>query len=269
MINYTIESLNTIFNDDEFLNKCDDYKNNDELLELKNFINSIELNKKYFRLEMSKKRRHKKFKNINNDTNSLKEINSLLNKISDQNILKIRIKVKELLIDKDYLKEMIIESILEKCTIHTPYISLFLELIHYLYKDDKDINEIVDKLSNKLCESINSMEIKEESEYLIMCEKNKKLDKLIGYSLLITELEKNKIINGKINKTLNDFMIVLKDCDEIEEKYKCVQCLYNIFKSYYSDNLLPKEYNNKLNELIKNEKCMKIKFRMMDILERK
>ncbi len=135
-----------------------------------------------------------------------------------------------------------------------------------LKKEFQFVKEII---MVKLCESINSIEIKGESEYLIMCEKNKKLDKLIGYSLLITELEKNKIINGKIHKTLNDFMIVLKECDEIEEKYKCVQCLYNIFKSYYSENVLPEEYNKKLNELIKNEKCMKIKFKMMDILERK
>ena len=30
-----------------------------------------------------------------------------------------------------------------------------------------------------------------------MCERNKKLDKLIGHSLLITELEKEKIVTGK------------------------------------------------------------------------
>ena len=33
------------------------------------------------------------------------------------------------------------------------------------------------------------VKIKGESDYLIMCERNKKLDKLIGHSLLITELE--------------------------------------------------------------------------------
>ena len=57
--------------------------------------------------------------------------------------------------------------------------------------------------------------------------------------------------------------------DEDEEKYKCVQCLYNILKSYYGDYILPEGYNQNLKHLISLEKTTKIKFKMMDILERK
>ena len=43
----------------------------------------------------------------------------------------------------------------------------------------------------------------------------------------------------------------------------------NIFKSYYGEYILPEGYNQNLKKLIKSEKSMKIKFKMMDIIERK
>jgi hypothetical protein len=109
----------------------------------------------------------------------------------------------------------------------------------------------------------------ETTDYLIMCEKNKKLDKLIGHSLLITELEKKKIVTGKIHPTLEKFIVILSECEVDEEKYKCVQCLYNIMKSYYGEFILPEGYKVKIQSLIDNEQSNKIKFKMMDILERK
>jgi len=270
---YSGEMIHKLFNDEIFLLEYNEYsKDNNNLLELKKFINSIELNKKYFRLEMNKKHGYKKKyknQNIGEDTLSIKEINSLLNKLTDKNILSIRGKIKSKLINKNYLTEMIIESILEKCIIHNSYIPLYLELIHYLYSDTKNINDIIYNLTNKIYESIVNKEIEGGSDYLIMCEKNKKLDKLIGHSILITELEKKKIVKDKIHSTLDNFINILSECEVDEEKYKCVQCLYNIFKSYYGEYLLPEGYIQKLNLLIQSEKSMKIKFKMMDILERK
>jgi hypothetical protein len=64
-------------------------------------------------------------------------------------------------------------------------------------------------------------------------------------------------------------MTTLSDCEVDEEKYKCVQCLYNILKLYYGDRRLPESYMLKIKSLIDNEKSNKIKFRMMDIIERK
>ena len=139
----------------------------------------------------------------------------------------------------------------------------------YLYNSNDNLNHIILKTSDKLYETINNINITESTDYLIMCEKNKKLDKLIGYSLLITELEKNNIIRNRIHNTLREFINTLSNCDNDEEKYKCVQCLYNIFKSYYEDKSLPENYNEKIQTLINNEKTMKIKFKMMDIIERK
>ena len=58
---YSEEKINKLFNDEKFLLEYNEYsKDNNNLLELKKFINSIELNKKYFRLDMNKKRVYKK-----------------------------------------------------------------------------------------------------------------------------------------------------------------------------------------------------------------
>ena len=268
---YTSEKLNEIFTESDFLTNYDEYiQDNNEILQFNNFINSIELNRKYFRLEMNKKKGYRnKNKNMSEDTIALKEINSLLNKISDRNILSIRQKIKDRILNKDYLRDMILESILQKCIGHTSYISLYLDLIHYLYHLNDILNNKINSLSEKIFRDIENLKNTGETEYMIMCEKNKKLDKQIGYSLLITELEKKKIITGKIHPTLENFINTLSQCNEDEEKYKCVQCLYNVFKSYYGVYILPEGYNQKLNILIEKEESKKIKFRMMDIIDRK
>ena len=270
---YSGEMINNLFNNEKFILEYNEYsKDNNNLLELRKFIDSIQLNKKYFRLELNKKNNYKKKyknQNIGEDTLSIKEINSFLNKLTDKNILSIRKKIKLKLINKDYLTELIIEDILQKCIVHNSYISLYLELIHYLYSDNKNINDIIYNLTNKIYNSILMKEIEGGSDYLIMCEKNKKLDKLIGHSILITELEKKNIVKDKIHSTLDNFINILSECEVDEEKYKCVQCLYNIFKSYYGKYILPEGYNKKLKKLIDSEETMKIKFKMMDIIERK
>ena len=264
------QDLNNIFDSNEFKLNYNDYISRKECSEFSDFINSIELNKKYFRLEMNKKKGYRnKHKNMSDDTIAIKEITSLLNKVSDQNILSVRQKIKDKIVGKDYLRDMILETILQKCILHTIYIDLYIDLIHYLYPHTETIYNKIDKCSDKIYRDIQNLEIKGESDYLIMCEKNKKLDKLIGHSLLITELEKKKIVTGKIHPVIDEFINTLKDCDDDDNKYKCVQCLYNIFKSFYGEYILPEGYNVKLKNLISNEKTMKIKFKMMDILERR
>ena len=51
---------------------------------------------------------------------------------------------------------------------------------------------------NNLDDKIKQTDIDEnQSDYLQFCDKNKKLDKIIGYSLLITECEKMNILRRK------------------------------------------------------------------------
>jgi|TARA_B110000285_G_C15101832_1_gene605441 hypothetical protein len=271
---YSEVAINELFVDDKFIDDYHEYsKDNQEIDKLKNFIDSIELNRKYFRLEMNKKKGSRnKNANISEDTIALKEINSLLNKTTDKNILLIREKIKVKVSGKGYLTEMIIESILDKCIIHTPYIPLYLDLINHLYSNNKVVNDTISKLTEKIYYNIVNHKITGSSEYLLMCDKNKKLDNLIGHSILVTELEKKKITRGKIHDVITNLITTLSNCsgpDEVDEKYKCVQCLYNMLKSYYGGRRLPECYMNRLRELIEVEDSNKIKFRMMDICERK
>ena len=94
-----------------------------------------------------------------------------------------------------------------------------------------------------------------------MCRKD------IFFSFVISKLlEPNPC---KIPPVIDGLIKTLKDCEDDDTKYKCVQCLYNIFKSYYDKDFLPNDYNSKIQSLIDNEKTNKIKFKMMDILERR
>ena len=64
-------------------------------------------------------------------------------------------------------------------------------------------------------------------------------------------------------------MNVIDITEDINEKYKGVQCLYTILKTYYQNKNLPKYYLKKIQSCIKKEKSNKIKFKLMDIIDRK
>ena len=54
-----------------------------------------------------------------------------------------------------------------------------------------------------------------------------------------------------------------------DELYKCVLCLYNIFKVIYTDKPIQQKYIDRLNDIKSTTRFMKIKFKIMDILERR
>ena len=269
MISWSQSEFNGILTNEAFLEKYSkDYQSKKD--EFCKFLNNIELNTKYFRLTTNNKIGQNvrfKNKNISNDTIIIKEINSYLNKLTDKNFEKILDEIKKRINGKIYLKEMIIENILNKCIIHPSYNEYYIDILLDIYKD---INQTIETHTNKIHKALIDKEIdKTQSEYLQFCDKNKHLDLLIGYSLLITELEKKNITNDKIGPLLNQLIDIISLNDDIDEKYKCVQNLYNIFKSYYDTSILPQGYIDKLTSLIENEKSMKIKFKLMDILDRK
>ena len=130
--------------------------------------------------------------------------------------------------------------------------------------------ELINKSIDEIYSSIGDKDIdKNQSEYLQFCDKNKKLDLYIGYSLLITELEKSNIISNKIKPTIETLIDLLNKNEDDSERYKCSQCLYNILKSLFGTDELSDEYSIIINKLISEEKTMKIKFKFMDIIERK
>ena len=274
MITWSEEELSITFSSDKFNENYREYsKQNKELNNFKQFLDNIQLNKKYFRLTTNNKiglNKRFKNKNVSQDTISIKEINSYLNKLTDRNIPQIIQGIKTKIIGRDHLKNMIIQTILEKCIVHPGYNVYYIEILFEIYNDTLNFNKIVETIVNEDYLKITNKDIDtNQSEYLQFCDKNKKLDLLIGHSLLITELEKKKIIQNRIKPSLNHLLIILSTTDDYEEKNKCVQCLYSIFKSFYGDSLLPQGFIDTINSIKGQEKTMKIKFKLMDILERK
>lgn len=274
MKTWTEEELKEIYVSDNFISGYKEYcLNNKEQINLLKFLDSIKLNEKYFRLTTNNKiGKNKRFrnKNISNDTLALKEVNSLLNKMTDKNISVINGKIKDKLKDKNYLKRMVIVNVLSKCVAQPSYNNYYIQSLKEIYSNHDELNCIIYKEVLEIENKIKNQEInKDQSEYMQFCDKNKKLDLLIGHSLLVTELEKMKIIKDKIIPSLNNLIYIISQTEDIDEKYKCVLCLYGIFKSYYGNNILPQGFIDKIKILIENEKSNKIKFKLMDIKERK
>jgi len=274
MITITEEELNILFNSKGFIDGYSEYcKGNTQQGDFKKILNNIELNVKYFRLTTNNKiGKNKRFrnKNISADTIALKEINSLLNKLTDRNVQQITEVIKTKIDNKQYLNGILIDNILQKCIMQPSYNVYYIEILFEIYKGVVDFKTIVEDNVSKIHDQIKGSNIDtDQSEYMQFCDKNKKLDLLIGHSLLITELEKKKIISDRIIPSLNDLISIIGITEDLDEKYKCVQCLYNIFKSYYGRNLLPQGFIDKINALVESEKSNKIKFKLMDINERR
>ena len=174
------------------------------------------------------------------------------------------------MVERDYLRELIMVSVIEKCLIYTIYIPIYLGLIEHLYGSDDQWRTLFEKLIDQTYQTFTNVAVNsEESDYLQFCAKNKKLDKLIGHSLLITECEKLKIVVNKIHPNLAQMFLVMREESDDSERYKCVQCIYNIFRSLYGSSLLPEGYRVQVDKLIQGETSMKIKFKMMDMIDRK
>ena len=99
----------------EFLKSSDFKKGYSDYLKTKDnqlpdFLDNIELNKKYYRMNINKNQRYKK--EITADTSSIKEINSLINKLTDKNyeVLKTEIIQK---ITVDHIIPYIIDKLTE------------------------------------------------------------------------------------------------------------------------------------------------------------
>lgn len=273
MIYYSEETIRELFINNSFLEDYHLYQQeNDEIKNLTISLNSIELNKKYFRLTMPQGTVYKKKprnKNVGEDTIAIKEVNSLLNKVTDKNYQKITKKIILRLENKDYLSQLIIDTIINKCIIHTLYIPIYITILQTLYHSNVDLNEMISLSLDNFYKNLNEKDIDtEQSEYLQFCDANRKLDQFIGYSLLLTECEKRKIIADKIHPTIIRLLDILKNTTDLSEKYKCVLCLYNILKVLYR-RILPGEYIREIKELQVSESSNKIKYKYMDILERK
>ena len=269
---YDDDRLSEIFASEDFLKGYEHYRHgNSEISEFRKFIDNIEINKKYFRLAMNKTGYRKKYhkQNVSEDTRAIKEIQSYLNKMTDQTANKLIGEIKTRVTGRDYLYKMIMESFIEKCIIYPQYISLYLRGLQEIYGPRPDFKESLMQCIDESHATIVNAVISEVSDYLTFCAKNKRLDKLIGHSMLITECEKAKLVKDRIHPSISSLLEILKEQTSDEESYKCVQCLYEILKSLYGTSLLPQGYIDQIKSLIDGETKPKIKYKMMDILERR
>ena len=81
---------------------------------------------------------------------------------------------------------------------------------------------------------------------------------------LLAYARKNKI-DVSIQSILEQMNSELSE----DELYKCVLCLHNIFKVIYNDKPIHQEYIDSLTLIKDKLKFMKIKFKIMDILEKR
>ena len=96
------------------------------------------------------------------------------------------------------------------------------------------------------------------------------MDKLIGHSMLLTECEKRELVYDKIHPSITSLLKILEEGESDEESYKCVQCLYEIMKSLYGGGKeIPTSYLSTIQRIIEGGPTPKIKFKLMDILERR
>jgi len=243
--------VNEILSSNSFLERYQSYEKEVNIDKLKNFFDDIETNKNYFRLNIKKSR---KYINRNNDTDVIKNINSNINKCTDTNYSEIIKLIINDINQNEHLLSFVIESILEKSIIQPTFVHNYVKILNEI-NSHKNILRILNNTLNKYYTFIFDKSIdKSDNFYDNLCNENKRTDNMIGYLMLITYLDKEKIICDRINKLIKNIMndILEKDNDEI---YKLLNCLLNIgiiSTDYINEHMVvlkrlkDKKYNSKV-----------------------
>ena len=152
--------------------------------------------------------------------------------------------------------------------LHHIYIPLYVGILKDVQSNDKLklIIKYCDKHFNKLFnkELLNiENNMNNDNFYEKLCAENKNIDNIIGLSILITYLEKEKIILGYIEKVLDPFINTLDNANDTDV-FKMLTSFYNISQLYYDK--IPLKYMQTLQKIKNNTSSSKIKFKVMDIL---
>lgn len=256
----SFEKVIDLFQTSSFKEGFEEYKskNTKTINEITEFLDSIETNKKYYRIGIQKNKKYRKKQN--EDTEDIKNINSLVNKITENNFEVIKNEISTL-INKEHLIPYIIETVIEKSILHHRYIKLYVSVLKDINTKNK-IKFITQKCDKYYDDFFNKFKV-DGSSYEDLCKKNKNIDNIIGLSILITYLEKEKILLNYVDKVLDPFMERVGETNE-EELFKMLTSFYNISQLYYEE--IPEKYKEKLVKL-KEGKSHKIRFKIMDILD--
>ena len=164
----------------------------------------------------------------------------------------------------DYLIPYIIEKLIENSIVHHIYIPLYVGILKEVKSNKK--TAILLRLCNKYHTKFfyENTSSSDKSNYANLCNENKNIDNIIGFSLLISHLEKEDIIDNYVEKVLDPFVTNLSSMNDIE-LFKMLISFYNISEIHYT--IIPKKYTSILNDIKTTTKSSKIKFKIMDILK--
>ena len=258
----SIEEIKEIFNSEDFLKSYDEYISHKKLDKILEFIDNIETNKKYYRMNINKNKRY--VKKTTEDTNLIKTINREINKLTDKNYNIIKPQIIDKINSTDYIIPYVIESIFENSILHHIYIPLYVGIIKEIVSESKN------RIINKLCDSyytklFNNVVDQTKTTYEQLCLDNKNTDNIIGFSLLVAHLEKETIINGYIDNIIKSNMTSIVN-KPIEDQHKLLISFENI-SSIYFGSVIPEIYKTILSDIKSKTKSSKIKFKIMDILD--
>jgi hypothetical protein len=252
------EQLNELLSSERFMEDYQSYEKDMNVEKLRNFFDDIETNKNYFRLNVKKSRR---YINRNNDTDVIKNINANINKCTDNNYNEIINLIIEDINKNEHLLSYVIESLLEKSIIHTTYVYIYVKILIEI-NNHKNIIRIMNNTLEKYYTFIfNNNDVKTDNIYDNLCNENKRTDNMIGYLMLMTYLDKDKLICDKINSLIENILndILNKENDEI---FKLLNCIYNI-------GIISTDYINKHMTILKQLKDKKynskVRCKVMDI----
>ena len=168
-----------------FLSNYSIYKSNNEekINNLINYFESLDINKKYYKMNISSK--NAKFRNsLSNETIIMKNIHNYLNKVTSQNINDIKLKIKQEISKNKEILNLIINIIIDKCISDTKYIDLYIDILYDLSKIyNIKLDVFIKKYMNKIYIEINYN--KNDTNYVNLCNMNKNIDNTIGLSILI------------------------------------------------------------------------------------
>lgn len=253
-------NINEQFTSDTFINEYNEYKKNNsqKIKDFNSFLESIS---------------YDKFSNINKSTPKInksldyhKNITLNLNKLSNSNINNIKNNIVNIINNNDNILDKTLDIILNKSILQLNYCNNYITLIVDIYTD---LNYDYKTHIHTFLDNFKIPTFSTTDDYNALCDNNKKLDILLGYIHLVSYCEHNNIISDKFESVFDKLLDIYISTDNNDEKYRCIQCIYTLFKEFYKDNELPINYKSKLENLLKNETNYKNKFKIMDIIERK
>ena len=257
---YKEEDILQLFSSPDFITANKQYcdENKSKIDGLTTFLNTIQLNSQYFRLGI----KHKKYKtNVCSDTFNIKELNQCLNKLTDKTFDGIYKKIISIINTNKHLLSFVIENLFIKCISQPTYIEIYVRLLERLTKDSiLSLSMIESKLS--IChECILNVDYESKNQYEELCDRNKKLDNSIGYYILISYLEKYKLIQAKVISISHELLSSITNNEATDIRYEYIQCLYTILII----NPISLISATQITELIHKETSMKNKFKLEDI----